>query len=212
MKSPSLKSALSASILCLLAPLSLRAEPQWLSSPKTLEANSLTFTREFEINGPVKSASLRVAAAKSGSVTLNGKALGPLPARYDVSQDLKPGKNVLVINAVEAKTNRPRAVAQLTIELADGSKQLVETGENWSVAANGKDAPAPTAAALSGKYDEKNDVLSLFPPVVTSPADIHVPKDFKVELLYRVPKLEQGSWVALTVDCLLYTSPSPRDV
>src|SRR5687767_7832589 len=34
-----------------------------------------------------------------------------------------------------------------------------------------------------------------------TPADqIKALKDFKVELLYTVPKAEQGSWVAMTVD------------
>ncbi|MEI6712196.1 MAG: c-type cytochrome [Verrucomicrobiota bacterium] len=200
MKLPRLRAVLSTSIVCLVAPLSLKAELHWVSAPKQLEANSVTFTREFEINGPVKSATLKVAATKSGSVTLNGKILGALPARYEVGADLKPGKNVLIVHASEAKSNRPRAVAQLTIELADGSKQIFESGDGWLVASAAKDAAAPIAAADSGKYDSNNDVLSLFPAVVTAPADIHVPKDFKVELLYRVPKLEQGSWVALTVD------------
>lgn len=200
MKPPVLRSALSASILCLLAPLSLKAELNWISSPKTLEANAVTFTREFEIAGTVRSANLKVAATKSGSVTLNGRALGATPARFDVTGDLKSGRNVLVIGASEAKANQPRAVALLTIEMADGSKQVIETGDSWTVATTGKNATAPSAASHSGKYDEKNDVLSLFPPVVTAASDIHVPKDFKVELLYRVPRLEQGSWVALTVD------------
>ena len=43
-------------------------------------------------------------------------------------------------------------------------------------------------------------MLKAAPVWVTPPTDIHVPKDFKVELLYRVPKPEQGSWVALTAD------------
>src|SRR5207245_2059758 len=34
----------------------------------------------------------------------------------------------------------------------------------------------------------------------TDPSAITVAPGFKVELLYTVPKAEQGSWVALTVD------------
>jgi putative heme-binding domain-containing protein len=34
----------------------------------------------------------------------------------------------------------------------------------------------------------------------TPPEQLKVPKDFKVELLYSVPKGRQGSWVAMTVD------------
>ena len=36
--------------------------------------------------------------------------------------------------------------------------------------------------------------------VVSAPADLQVAPGFKVELIYTVPKEEQGSWVALTVD------------
>src|SRR5688572_17748985 len=34
----------------------------------------------------------------------------------------------------------------------------------------------------------------------TPAANLKVPKDFKVDLLYNVPKEQQGSWVALCVD------------
>ena len=36
--------------------------------------------------------------------------------------------------------------------------------------------------------------------IVSAPADLQVAPGFKVELIYTVPKEEQGSWVALTVD------------
>jgi len=36
--------------------------------------------------------------------------------------------------------------------------------------------------------------------VVSAPADLQVAPGFKVELIYTVPKEDQGSWVALTVD------------
>ena len=199
MKPPALLPILSASIACLLLTPSLRAEPVWATSPKGAERNSGTFTKEFEVAGPVKSASLRVATSRSGSVKLNGEPLGSAPARFDLTAAIKPGKNVLSIDASENK-NAPRAVAQLLIELADGSKQTVETGEGWMFTSGGKVPFGPVPAAVAGKYEPNNDVLSLFPPVVTLPADIAVPPDFKVELLHRVPKLEEGSWVSLAVD------------
>ena len=36
--------------------------------------------------------------------------------------------------------------------------------------------------------------------IISAPADLQVAPGFKVELIYTVPKEEQGSWVALTVD------------
>ena len=37
-------------------------------------------------------------------------------------------------------------------------------------------------------------------PPATDPAVLHVAPGFKVDLLYAVPRVEQGSWVAMTVD------------
>ena len=37
-------------------------------------------------------------------------------------------------------------------------------------------------------------------PRVTPPEAIHVPEGFRAELVYPVPREQQGSWVSLTVD------------
>jgi putative heme-binding domain-containing protein len=199
MKSPRLLPILSVSIASLILPHKLRAEPVWTTVPKGAESNSGTFTREFEVSGAVKSAVLRAAGPRSGSASLNRQSLGTIPAKFDVTASLKQGKNVLSINASENKAN-PRIVAQLTIELADGSKQVIETGDGWTFTGGGKGAPGPQPVAIAGKYEPGNDALGLYPPVVTLPADIAVAKDFKVELLHRVPKFEEGSWVSIAVD------------
>lgn len=176
-----------------------RAELTWVGIPKEVqEVHSGTFSKEFEISGPVKSATLRAAGGRSGNVGLNGEALGPTPVKLDLSRNLKQGKNVLSVSASENK-GAPQVVAQLVIELADGSKQTIETGEGWTFRATAKNA-TEVKATLRQKYEASNDPLSLFPPTVTQPADIAAPKGFKVELLHRVPKLEEGSWVSMAVD------------
>jgi putative heme-binding domain-containing protein len=177
----------------------LKAELKWVTAPKGLEKNTGTFSKDFEVRGTVKSAFLRAASSKSGNVSLNGEAVGDLPARFDLTAKLKQGANTLAIVANENK-NAPQLVAQLVIEFADGTKQTIETGEGWIFAAGGKNAPQPGSAGIGATYSASNDTLSLFPPTVTLPSDITAPKDFKVELLHRVPKLDEGSWVAMTVD------------
>lgn len=199
MKPPQLLLILSASVATLIFSENLQAEPVWATIPKGMERNGGTFTREFEVSGAVKSAVLRAAAGRAGSASLNGQSLGSIPAKFDVTASLKPGKNVLSINASENKAN-PKVVAQLIIELTDGSKLVIETGDGWTFTGGGKGSLAPQPVAIAGKYEAGNDALSLYPPVVTVPADIAVAKDFKVELLHRVPKFEEGSWVSLTVD------------
>jgi putative heme-binding domain-containing protein len=199
MKHPTILPILSISVASLLLTPSLRAEPVWATAPKGEDRNSGTFSREFEISGSVKSAVLRAAAGRSGKVKLNGELLGAIPGKFDITSSLKPGKNVLSIDASENK-NAPKIIAQLIIELADGSKQTIETSEGWTFAGAGKGSTGPQPAASAGQYQASNDVLGLYPPVVTLPADISVAKDFKVELLHLVPKFEEGSWVSMAVD------------
>ena len=195
----SLLPVLSVSVLSLISSPALRADLSWATVPKGIDRNTGVFSKEFEVRGNVTSAFLRAASSRSGKVSLNGEALGDLPAKFDLKSKLKQGKNLLEITANENK-NAPQIVAQLIIQLADGSKQTIETGAGWTFAAGGKNPPAPGEAAIGAAYSASNDAISIFPPTVTLPSEIAAPKDFKVELLYRVPKLEKGSWVAMTVD------------
>lgn len=193
--------ALSLSVLSLLPVRPAKAELTWATVPKGVDRTSGTFSKDFEVSGSVTKAFLRAASSRSGNASLNGETLGDLPAKFDVTARLKPGKNTLTITANENK-NAPKIVAQLVIEFSNGTKQTIETSDGWIFMAGGKNPPQPAPSVTGGEYAASNDALSLFPPVVTLPADITAPKDFKVELLHRVPKLEEGSWVAMTVDSL----------
>ena len=196
---------LTASVACLIFPLNSHAELKWINAPKSVESNSGLYTKEFVLKGNVKSAVLRVATTRSGNVKLNDQPLGDeqgkftSAARFNVVSVLREGNNVLAVEVSDAK-GAPHLIAQLSVEYADGSKQVVESGDGWSFAATGKIKTAPAPASVGGKYEQSNDALGLFPPTVTLPSDIAAPKDFKVELLHRVPKIEEGSWVGLTVD------------
>ena len=201
MKTPFLPHILSTSILSLFASIPSFAQPVWIKAPSEIKSNSVTFTRELELSVPVKSAFLRVATSRNGSVAVNGQSVGAVPGRIDISSLLKPGKNMLSITAEDRKDTPPQLVLEATLEMADGSKQVLESDtRGWMVLGKGQAKGGPQPAVVSRAYTADNDVLSLFPPVVTAAADVQVPKGFKVELLYRVPKLEQGSWVAMTED------------
>ncbi len=56
----------------------------------------------------------------------------------------------------------------------------------------------PTTPASAPARKARAAITEL--PVATPPADLQVAPGFKVELLYSVPKEEQGSWVAITTD------------
>ena len=196
---------LVASIAGLLLTPTLRAELRWINVPKALECTSGTYAKSFEINGQIRSAWLRVATNRTGVVKINGQSLGEeqgkfnTSAKFDASSLLKPGSNLISIEVSDNKA-APHLVAQMTLEYTDGTKQIIETGEGWTFAALGKNRTEPAPALVGGNYEPSNDALGLFPPTVTLAADITAPKAFKVELLHRVPKLEEGSWVGLTVD------------
>lgn len=59
--------------------------------------------------------------------------------------------------------------------------------------------PIPRAEGGKGKTGPRAP-FNFFPEPATEPSAIQGLPDFKVELLYTVPKTDQGSWVCLTVD------------
>ena len=60
------------------------------------------------------------------------------------------------------------------------------------------DVAQPVAA--QGKKKKEKDDPKLKEPPATASETLKVAKDFKVELLYSVPKDEHGSWVNMCVD------------
>lgn len=204
---------LAALLGALVPTLTLRAEPQWIWSQKKAEAKEKEiFRKKFTIMGEIKSATLALSCDNGAVAQINGKKVlvNPdwnQPVHGDVTKNLKSGENELLI---EGHNNEGAAalVATLTIETADGKKQVVETGEDWETAKPGSSDFHP--AVVIAKYGAKpwGTVLDLnfktagaaAASTVADPATLAVPTGFKVELLYKVPKEEQGSWVGLTVD------------
>jgi len=201
-------------LLSLLALASVaHAGPQWIWFAKNAQNNErVTLRKEFEIAGEVKSATLQFSIDDDGRAVLNGKPSlsspdWQRPAKGDVKALLRVGKNELVLEG-HNNGSLGGAVAVLAIELADGKKLTIETGEGWHAEHPGKsDAQAavvlkkygegPWGDVFSGKRAARNDGGG---QTVIDPKEIGVPKGFKVELLYTVPKAEQGSWVSMTVD------------
>jgi putative heme-binding domain-containing protein len=201
----------------LLLPLALHAAPQWIwSAKKAGDKDRATFRKTFLVTGDVKSATLSVVCDNGATAFVNGKRLLENPdwtetSTVDAKAYLKAGDNEL---RIDAHNNGGSAglIAKLEIVTADG-KKTVDTGEGWEFTPSGKEEwkPATIIAKLGegpwgnvfdpkrrGKANRKatedatGDVLA---------ADqVGVQKGFKVELLYNVPKAEQGSWVSMTVD------------
>jgi putative heme-binding domain-containing protein len=204
-------------------PLALRAEPQWIWSQKAAVAEEREiFRKTFTISGEVKSAMLSVTCDNSATATLNGEVVlenkdWNAPERANVVKKLRKGQNEIII---EGRNNDGIAalLASLVIETADGQQQSVETGPDWEAAKPGSTEFKPVV--VIAKYGDKpwgpifaaagrkpaasgnsaRAATEAAAQTAIDPADLIVAPGFKVELLYTVPKAEQGSWVGLTVD------------
>ena len=124
--------------------------------------------------------------------------------RADVASQLKPGANV-----IEVEARNDGGPAGLALRLADGDVTLLATDGAWE--ARAADGGGWTYAEVLGPVG--GDVV--WSGTVgadafrvrgeqTAPAqapergiDLHLPDGFEAELLYRVPRDQQGSWVSL---------------
>ncbi len=192
-----------------LAPLALHAAPQWIwSSSQALPNEKQVFQRTFNIAGKVKSATLTVTCDNGSTASINGKTAAEngdwkAPARNDVTKLLQSGQNEL---RIEGRNSDGVAalVAVLSIETADGKKEVIETGPDWQVAVTGTANFKPAVVIAQYGAQPWGDVFKgagkRSTAVAPEPGDITVPAGFTVELLYTVPKEVQGSWVSMTVD------------
>lgn len=208
--------SLLASALLLPLPLSLSAAPQWIwTAKKATDGQKATFKKTFTIDGEVKSATLSVSCDNGADALLNGKKVFTNPdwmeaTKADVKAALKSGENELRFDA-RNQGGTAALIAKLEIETADGKKTTVETGEGWQGADTGKEewTPAVVLAPLgAGPWGDvfaanggKARKAKANESTTATPAEeVVVLPGFKAELLYTVPKAEQGSWVSMTVD------------
>ena len=200
----------AALLFAVISTLSSHAEPQWIwSQMKAYDYEKETFRKTFTVNGEVKTAVLKLACDNGATAVLNGKKVleNPdwnQPVHADVAKELHKGQNELVIEGRNVK-GAAALIASLIIEASGGEKQLVETGPDWETAKPGTTDFHPVV--IIAKYGARpwgpvfdHPATVAGNAVVADPTALTVPPGFKAELLYTVPKDQQGSWVALTVD------------
>lgn len=209
------------SFACAIAlPLAALADPVWIWTKKNPEPKETAdFRTEFEVSGEVKSAVLKLTCDNGAIVLINGARVventaWEQPARANVKSALRPGKNEILVQAHNSG-GIAALIGSLAIQMNDGKSVLVETSDQWLAAPHGGTDWKPAVmiakygnppwglvldqarkAAKADQARKSNDA----PNVATDPKDITAPPGFKVELLYTVPREEQGSWVSLTVD------------
>ncbi|MFZ4764029.1 MAG: c-type cytochrome [Roseimicrobium sp.] len=205
------------SVAAFLLPFTLNAAPEWIWTAKqATDGQRATFRKVFTVPSEVKSATLTVVCDNGATAFLNGKQVLNNSDWYDTSTaDVKPalkvGENELRLDA-RNEGSAAGLILKLEITAADGAKTTIESGEGWEATATGKQEWKPAVAiaklgegpwgnvfaAKRGKRGGKKQDDT--PGTVLAAEEVGVRAGFKVELLYNVPKPEQGSWVSMTVD------------
>ncbi len=195
-------------------------KPHWIWADGPAGAGqTVRLRKEFSPGKRPASATLTVAADNEATVWIDGTKVlenksWAEPSRADVTA-LAGGRNKVL--SVQAKNaDGPAGVlVMLEMKYADGSSKRVISDTSWKVAPAATAGAAWTTPGFVGADDwphaDGRGVLGARPwgDVLTgqtaapgaTPADqLDLPNDYTAELLYSVPKEEQGSWVSMTVD------------
>ena len=201
--------------------------PYWIwSQAKAKPQEVVYFRKSFTAPANLKRALLIASADNASQVILNGDRRGfktenwESPIMEDVTDRIVAGGDNVF--AVRASNQGGLAGFLLLLSLEDelGQKTFVITDENWKAsikAEKGWNDINYTAAKVPWKPAVKLNAAGTEPrgkispdllasledlriPTATAVEDIKVAEGFRVELLYSVPKPDQGSWVAMCQD------------
>lgn len=196
---------LVGSLTLLTAPLG--AAPSWIWLGKSAkDGEKATFKKTIKLTDAVLTAQLSFTCDNGSVAYLNGSKVADnadwnKPTKVDLGKLLKIGENELRFEASN-EGSIAGFVATLKIETMDGKKSTIETGADWTAApAGSKDfKPAVEIAAYGAEPWGKALTGETATEKVPEAAQIQVLPGFSAELLYTVPKAQQGSWVAITED------------
>jgi len=198
------------------SPFLLNAQtPLWIWPDRAEKTETVYFRKVVELPaGKIKSAKLQATCDNGFSVFVNGKpslAGDNWNNNYsaDIAKLLTAGPNII---AVEGRNQGGVAgfVAQIEITV-DGKKTTIVTDTSWTAtrtfygqwkSGKGKDWAKTISTGKMGDGPWGN-VFAGAARVSSAPGDggaIKVAKGFKADLLYTVPKGQQGSWVAICAD------------
>ena len=167
--------------------------------------------KSFEASA--KSGSLIATCDNGMTVKLNGKTVArsgnwQSPVTVDVTMALKQGANEITVDATNEGSTGGFAF-KLVLTKADGAKQYVVSDNSWTMAKDrefadlyrvktlGRMGVGPWGNVFANPGGNRGgDLLKSSVPRGV----FQVLPGFQVELLYDVPKNEQGSWVAIAFD------------
>lgn len=201
--------------------------PQWIwSSGNPGPEDKVYLRKKLAIPATTRRAILVASGDNRVEVFLNENKRGPKgqswerPVVEEVTDQLRRGGENLIAVTAENQGGIGGVFVLLELTDLDGTKtrhvsdgtwiasnkaakgwstMAYDTdGANWAAAVKVRDF----GAAPWGKVDPAAlaDLLDLRVPQATPVEDIGLVDGFKAELLYSVPKADQGSWVAMTID------------
>ncbi len=185
------------------------ADTSWIWAEGSGSKDAARLRRSFDVSDPLNEAVLFLTCDNGAVVFLDGKSVltnadWNQPSKVDLSALLKPGHHEIL---AECKNEGDVAglVARLTLKPVNGKEVSIVTDASWEASVPGRSEWKP--ARIVGRYGDQpwGDALSgagapAPPPSATDPSEIHVLPGFRVELVYAVPKSQQGSWISMTVD------------
>ncbi|MFO0941898.1 MAG: c-type cytochrome [Pirellulales bacterium] len=217
---------------CLLASVSIAQDsiektPHWIWAGKSKDDASVALRTVFELKSGIKQAVLIGTADNKCQIAVNGKNAIKGTAweqlnTADVTSSVKPGKNVIAINATN-EGGIAGALAYMVVRYEDGSRTEVATDDSWKGAEKPSEGwrqadfndSAWSKVEVLGKiggqglaWSQAVNLTALqeaarggdageYVPHVAENAK--VPEGFKIEKIYNVPR-SMGSWVSITVD------------
>ncbi len=200
-------------------------KPNWIWRADKTDNEPIYLRKTFDVPAKIGPAKLYATCDNGADVFLNGEKIGTAPdwgspiLHWDATRFLKPGKpNTFAVKA-HNRGGVAAFVLKLEIDGVDGEKLHVVSDPTWKLSLTnpaGWETPAFDdsswnaqlksyghfgispwgVAGLNGPGGKSSDPAK--DPLDV--ANITVAKGFQVELLYKVPKEEQGSWVSLTTD------------
>lgn len=192
--------------------------PQWVWGDKVAENQVLLFRKSIDVPDKLKKAIVSASCDNVLSVFVNGKKVCEHhdwreAVTEEITRELKPGKNVIALRG-QNQDGAAGIIARIALETEDGKKQVIVTDGTWvtsdDMAAGWQkqdfDDSKWAKVRVLGKLGMSpwGDIaMSGAPsagPQATPESAITTLPDFRVQLLYSVPKGKEGSWVALCSD------------
>lgn len=195
----------------------------WLDNQPAQDDQTVFFRKEFTApRGRITGAKLYASCDNAMEIFLNGQKVVEsdqwnVPVFKDVREQIRRGKNVLAVRGRNSGGPAGLLVRLVLEAERQGNVEVVTDGawraadkpaEGWQeIRFNDQDWQAAVVVGKLGdapwnSVNEKSlaAAANLREPSATPPETLNVAEGFRVELLYSVPKDEQGSWVNMAVD------------